>query len=393
MHVTELLHKLIGKSCQTIDKRITRTLFEAVETLIHCKQLSIAALGRSLDRVTYVKHTIKCMDRLFGNPSLQAKRCMFYQAMTQRVVSQYARPVILVDWSGLTRCGQYHFLRASIAVRGRVLTLYEQAFSISQYGQYQTHRQFLLTLKLLLPADCRPVIVTDAGFRNHWFKLVISLGWDFLGRVRHNTYYQDLGSDQWRPIKELYASANYQARRIGTIWLAKSNPHPCDIYLMKQRKKSRINRNLIGKKARCSMSLKHAKRGNEPWLIVTSVDHQSMTAKSVMGIYRKRMQIEEAFRDLKNTRNGFGLRHCRSTGKERLNIALLIAALAMFICWMLGMVAKQKQLHYRFQSNTERNNPVLSCFTIGWQVLERRMYFPLESILHALQEIPLYANY
>lgn len=38
-------------------------------------------------------------------------------------------------------------------------------------------------------------------------------------------------------------------------------------------------------------------------------------------MYRKRMQIEY---DLKNTRNGFGLRHCRSYQADRLNVALLI---------------------------------------------------------------------
>ncbi|WP_369293065.1 transposase, partial [Motilimonas sp. 1_MG-2023] len=35
------------------------------------------------------------------------------------------------------------------------------------------------------------------------------------------------------------------------------------------------------------------------------------TAKQVVKLYAKRMQIEESFRDLKSPAYGFGLRHCR----------------------------------------------------------------------------------
>jgi hypothetical protein len=83
------------------------------------------------------------------------------------------------------------------------------------------------------------------------------------------------------------------------------------------------------------------------------------------------MQIEEAFRDLKNTRNGFGLRHCRSFRVERLNVALLIASLAMLVLWIFGNAAKQKNIHYSYQANTEKRSSVLSVILIGWQVLIR----------------------
>lgn len=74
MHAAQLLHDLLDNTCQSIDKRIRKTLFSAAETLMRCKQLSIATLGRSLDRFAKVKHTIKCIDRLFGNRALHAHR-------------------------------------------------------------------------------------------------------------------------------------------------------------------------------------------------------------------------------------------------------------------------------------------------------------------------------
>jgi hypothetical protein len=67
MRATQLLHDLLDNTCQSIDKRNRKTIFAAAETLTRCKQLSIATLGRSLNRPAKVKHTIKCIDRLFGN--------------------------------------------------------------------------------------------------------------------------------------------------------------------------------------------------------------------------------------------------------------------------------------------------------------------------------------
>ena len=307
--------------------------------------------------------------------------------MYHQLLHKTLRPIIAVDWSGLTKCGEYHFLRAAVAVGGRTLTLYEQTFHISEYGKHKTHKDFMSGLRKVIPSDCKPIIVSDAGFRNNWFRLVTSCRWDFIGRIRHNTQCKPLIGGEWFPIKNLYIHASTNAKFIGEVLLAKTNPLCCYFHLIKQKKKYRIKRNLIGKKIQCSVSLKHAKRGNEPWLIATSLDAELFSAKQVMVIYKKRMQIEEAFRDLKNHRNGFNLRQCRSFSKERLNIALLIAALAMFLLWIIGIAAKQENLHYSFQSNTVRNRNVLSNYIIGWQVLERRIFIYSYQIDNALKEV------
>lgn len=91
-------------------------------------------------------------------------------------------------------------------------------------------------------------------------------------------------------------------------------------HLVKSKPKNRIHKNLRGKKIQCSSSLKHAKQDNEPWLIFTSLSIKQYNAKQVVKMYAQRMQIEETFRDLKNTNNGISLRYCRSYQKGRLNI-------------------------------------------------------------------------
>lgn len=391
MHAEKLLHKIIGKSCK-IDKRVIKTLFEAAATLTRCRKLSIFGIARALPRPAKVKHLIKCIDRLFGNKTLSREKHQIYQAMTRLLLCGSSRPIIVVDWSGLTRCGAYHFLRAAVTVNGRTLTLYEQSYHKSKYANYKTHKNFLMVLKTLLPKDCRPIIVTDAGFRNNWFRLVQSFGWDFIGRVRHITKCKSISGENWEPIKNLYTKATLKAKFIGEFLLAMSGSLRCYFYLMRQKKQYREKRNLAGKKIQCSSSLKHAKGANEPWLIASSISQETISAKRIMVIYKKRMQIEESFRDLKNTKNGFSLRQCRSFSQERLDIALLIGTLAMFVLWLIGMAAKQKNMQYGFQSNTIRNRNVLSVVSIGWQVIERRLSFTWLEINQALQEIVLCAS-
>ena len=50
---------------------------------------------------------------------------------------------------------------------------------------------FWKTLHSMLPKVCCPYIVTDAGFKIRGLDLVLSLGWDYIGRVRGTVHYDD----------------------------------------------------------------------------------------------------------------------------------------------------------------------------------------------------------
>jgi hypothetical protein len=371
MRVKELLHKIFKQASLLIDKRLHHTLLLACETLLTFRQLSLVGIGRGLQTQAKTKHAIKRMDRLLGNKNLQISTVNYYQAIAQWILKDTIRPIIIIDWSGLTSCGKFHFLRAAIPVGGRALPILDMAFPLSEYGSQKAHKKFIMQLKRVLPKTCIPIVVTDAGFRCPWFKLITSLGWDFVGRVRHCTQYALQEKGMWCSAKDLYCHATLKAQYLFKGLLAKGNPHWCEFYVVKQRKKNRIRKNLAGKKIQCSVSKKHEKRGNEPWLIVSSLPSEKCSANEIMNIYKKRMQIEESFRDLKNTKNGFGLRHSRSFILDRFNVILLLGVIATWALWILGVVAKHKQEHWSFQTNSVRDRNILSNFTIGWQMVAR----------------------
>ena len=372
MRLQGLLHKLFASSANFIDKRIHKTLLQSVETLPSSAHLSLTSIGRSLSSKTTVKHNIKRVDRLFGNKMLHSKTTHYYRAMAKHILNGNRRPKIIIDWSGLTACGEYHMLAANISVGGRALPILVQAYRECEYSKHKTHKTFLATLASILPEACRPIIVTDAGFRNPWFRLLNEMGWDFVGRVRHVTQYETENKGIWAPIKSLYPVASSVPVYLFQTLLAKANPITCYFYLYKDKRKNRTKKNLRGKIVRCSSSKKHAKGAREPWLLVTSISLDELNAKQIISVYKQRMQIEEYFRDLKNTKNGFGLRHCRSFDQNRLNIALLIGNIATLLLWIIGLVSKQKKIHFAYQANTRKDRNVLSVFSIGWQTLKQR---------------------
>ncbi|EBC9120503.1 IS4 family transposase, partial [Salmonella enterica subsp. enterica serovar Newport] len=54
-------------------------------------------------------------------------------------------------------------LRASVALHGRSVTLYEKAFPLSEQCSKKAHDQFLADLASILPSNTTPLIVSDAG--------------------------------------------------------------------------------------------------------------------------------------------------------------------------------------------------------------------------------------
>jgi len=219
-------------------------------------------------------------------------------------------------------------------------------------------------LKAILSVNCKPIIVTDAGFKVPWFKLIESLNWDYVGRVRGATYCKKAQRTRWYPVKNLYTRASQTAKGLGCYEIAKSNPFDSEIVVYKGKKKGRKNLVATGEKPRSSKQSKaNAARNKEPWLLATSLSNKSFNfAKKVVKIYACRMQIEESFRDVKTGLN-FNASNTRII--KRLEVLLLIALLAQFVLFLLGMAVKLLDKHRRYQANSIKHRNVLSYQYLG----------------------------
>ncbi|HZA29559.1 MAG TPA: IS4 family transposase, partial [Gammaproteobacteria bacterium] len=308
-----------------------------------------------------------------------------YSALTQQLIGKKPRPVIIVDRSDLDECKRHFLLRASVPVAGRSLTLYEEVHTVQSKEKPKTHQRFLQQLQTMLPPECRPIIVTDAGFRTPWFKQVKALGWDWVGRIRNRHELQLPGEDEWIPCKRLYGKATSTPQALGRAQLTRSNPIDGQLVLYKAKPKGRVHLNHFGQCVRSSHSRKHEQANREPWLLGTSLPEGFKLAEKAVKLYTFRMQIEEAFRDLKSTRFGLSLELHRSYPLERLQVLLLVATLALLVAWLMGKATELTGQHRHYQANTARDRVVLSTIFLGLKVIDDpRLTLRLTDLLAAI---------
>lgn len=365
MHALKLLHNLLSSQCGLHSLRLT-ALLSGVENLLRGHRLSIAGLGRSARPGTRTKHQIKRMDRLAGNRHLHRERLSMYRAMARSLVGHLPRPVLLVDWSDARYDRSLQLLRASVVCEGRSVTIYEEIHPLSQFDNRRVRQRFLARLQSCLPADSRPIVVTDAGFRVSWYQQVEALGWDWVSRVRGRSLCRRADRDHWERVGELYPHATTKPRSLGKAILTRDNAHRCRLHIVRQRRKGRVKTTMYRTPAAGTHSLACAARQREPWLLATSLD--CMTARQICALYRQRMQIEGTFRDLKNAQWGFRMRAHRTRCAERLNVLVLLATLATYVAWLAGVAATALGLQRQYQANTEKRR-VLSTVYLGLQVL------------------------
>ncbi len=369
MQAQQVLHKLIMNTCPDMHKTRRDALEAIVQSALIGRRLTVTDLGRSIQSSTSHKHNIKRADRLLSNPHLDREGMEICRILCHQLIGSRTRPTILIDWSDMDEYKQHFVLRAAIVLEGRSLTLYEEVHTIETKEKRRTHEQFLGRLAAIIPEGCRPILVTDAGFRTTWFKLVKALGWDWVGRVRNRHYMRWPSGGRWFDAKQCYQWATIHPKHLGEGVLTVRNKIDCQFVIYKGKLTGRKHYNRFGEPAENNYSRKKAAAQREPWLLATSLPVTSGLAKKVVNLYRQRMQIEEGFRDVKSHRFGLGLNYHRTHSAARLQILLLIANLALIVIWLLGCATVLKQQHYQFQANSVRHKRVLSIIFIGLQMI------------------------
>lgn len=344
MHTRSVLHRFLSRSLPEVHALRREALIVAVDAVAHGARVSITAMGRGLGGSVRIKHRIKRMDRLVGNAHLSAERLDCYRALAQRLLAGNRRPVLLIDWSEFSADRGQQLLRAAVPVGGRALTVYEELHPLERLANRTVQHRFLARLNTLLPSGVRPIVIADAGFRVPFFRYVERLGWHWVGRIRNRDFIRWEGAPQeWVGAKSLYRLATPKAQDLGRALWVRNAPLAGRLVLIRCPHRGRKDRSLAGVRRRSRYSRKHAERQREPWLLVASASLEAATPKQLVRLYRTRMQIEEAFRDTKSLAYGLGIATEPRTSFTRAANLLLIAALAAFLLWLIGCLARARQ--------------------------------------------------
>ena len=345
--------------------------------------LTQLALGSASD--TSLRHRVKAVDRLLGNRSFAAEHLDIYRSLAARWLTGASPLLIVVDWSSLSADMGWHWLRASVVVEGRSITLYEEVHPRRHLGAHVVHRHFLERLACVLPEQrCAPVILTDAGFRGTWFALIKAQGWHWIGRIRNREYVCRVIAGQhavahkkslrWFPAKTLYLDATATSEDLGLFDTTRNRSNRSRLVRVKRLPAGRKHRYASGKERCDSPSKRCAAAAREPWLLACSPELAQLSAEAIVSLYAQRMKIEQSFRDTKNERLGQGLTRSLSHGQRRLEALLLIGHIASIAKRLIGEVAKSMQLQLELSSRKQAKHhqrAEISVLTLATRVLAR----------------------
>jgi hypothetical protein len=379
MRVVDMVRELVG-SCSSVVHAVRVTAVTAlVEGIVRGGRLSPATIGRLLPGEAMPKHGIKRVDRLLGNPKMVGDRLFFFLAITHRLLRGCTRPVILVDW---TQVGEHVALVAAVPIGGRALPIYVEVHPLKKLGNAAVEKRFLCALKAIIPSECRSVIVSDAGFKGPFFQAVLDQGWDFLGRVRGTT--KAISSVGETIAKEqFYARASTTPTELGSFGLFVKQKIPCRLVLVRKRRRPGRKR----PPPACKEEREMRQAALDPWLLATSMSEGE--ASCIVGIYARRMQIEETFRDAKNHRFGWSLGDVSLSTPQRTAVLLTLAALSFLVVTLIGMAAERRGAHRGYQANTEKRR-VLSFLVLAAAILRRESLdlYSVDDLLSSLAGIP-----
>jgi hypothetical protein len=326
------------------DIRRARCLGRLVYGLMRGGRLGVAEIGRHLPSKTTDKHNIKAVDRFLSNEKVDLS-ALWVQLLA---LASHAsgRLHVLLDWSDLHH-GDFELLQAAVSYGGRALPV---AWTVSRKGHYGRSRNvfennFCRILKALTPSGVELVIVADRGFaRASFMRALQKAGIKFVIRVRRDVH---LIHGRGRGPLAQRTLARGQTRDFVDA--------------------------LYGENARfegrCVMTFGTSAKA--PWYLLTNLHEVSgWTASKVIGIYAKRMRIEEGFRDHKSYRFGFQLRSVKLSRIDRYERLLAVAAVALLLLILLGGYIEDRGLDHNFRANTEMRR-THSLFTLGLAFLPR----------------------
>lgn len=375
MHSRKNLSKYLHYVCPFMHETRRESLESVLDSCLRNEQLSVTSLGRGINSEAYEKHNIKRADRLLSNGHLQRELPQVYKSLSSVVLQGLEGVVILVDWSNLDSRDEHFLLRASVALKGRPITIYEEVHSGRTKEKRATHERFLKNLRQVIPRELKVVIVTDAGFRITWFKEVEKHNWDWVGRIRGRMKVDLADDSRWIEGRSLFPQATNHAKAFNDAVIGKKNNLKSRLVLFKANPKGRTLLTKRGKKRKGIRSKRSAAAQREPWLLATSLPATEFDAENIVNIYRLRMQIEESFRDMKSPLYGIGLKNSRTYKKARLAVLVAVATLANTFAWVLGKAVQNKNEHFHFQANSIKKTPVLSFVFIGLKAFKKRKCF------------------
>lgn len=297
--------------------------------IVHSDRLGIAAVGTAMARAfgTKPKHGIKQVDRCLSNEKLDMQT--LFQGFVPFVVGQRYSIFVAMDWTEFDKDDHTTLSISHVTPKGRAMPLVWKTVRKSKLkGRQRRHeKEALRMFKEAVPPNVDVVVLADRGFGDIELYRYIheTLGFDFVIRYRASIFVR---CDDWLYPSGALVPRNGRIRVLRKTDLTAKEAGPFTVVLYQ------------------AAGMKDA------WCLATSLHDAS--GREIVDFYWHRFQCEEAFRDLKDRRYGYGLRLTRIRDCTRRDRFLLLFALAYLVQTLLGHVSELLGLDKELRANTAK---------------------------------------
>ena len=345
----------VVNACSLLRLSQSKALAQIVFGSMKCRRVSQADIGRAMETGTTPKHNIKRVSRFVGNKRVNiAKGCGGLVRIAAKASGGCV--VVAVDWVDI---GKFKVLKAAVPIRGRAVPILFAAYPKWKLkkSQNQFEEAFFELLSKLLPARTWTIIVADRGFaRAELVGFLRELKMNHVIRVSSGATFK---SERFAGRLSGHGVKEGGHRVLG--WGRYTARHP-------------VERRV----------LLTWERGNEEALVLgTDLD---WNWRKVVEVFKRRMSIEELFRDEKNIRYGWGLRQMKIGTAARLERMLLVLAFAYLLLLMMGLVCRESMSEAHWASASTKTKDQGCGFTIGRYMLTR-VKWRLATVLDALERM------
>ena len=286
---------------------------------------------------TKQKRLLRFLARRF--PINAVMRCWLGFVVSRICRCGTGRTLILIDETQVF--GDFKAIVAAVPFRQRAIPIYWHIYTDAEIQQmkYKSHnaiiQRFCITvyrqLQATLPPACEPVLLFDRGFARGRYVIAFLKAQQipFVMRVLSNVRITVWG--RVKTLKQLQTTGFYRQ-----ILYHATEQIPINLYVVRD--------------ARCA----------EPMYLISNL----ITGQQIHHYYKRRMQIEHGFRDIK-TGFGFGKLKLKIPTKARINLLWLLACL----CYGFLFLTYQKSAH-RWAKAFNTNQKTYSLITVIKRVIE-----------------------
>jgi hypothetical protein len=306
--------------------------------LVSSMQVGLASIARGMHSVTTVASRITRVWRFLRNSGVRVE--LATAAMVHALCgSRDSRPIVLFDWTAM---GEYQLLVASVAVKRRAVPIAWLAIGAWQFTHRRRSRnhaeETLMGRVHEAMAGRRWTLVADRGFaRTALFRTLLQWKVRFVIRACGSV---------WVQYEEFSGRLDNVPRAPGCL--------------------DRWNKIAYRRKAPVVVDLVvcHTEPAPEPWYLITNVPNKA----EVMRLYRRRMWVDESFRDHKTT---LGMKHLWLAEADRIERMMLLVAIVLLVAMLVAEQYRQRHGNRNPRLTTWHRKVTLSIVRLGLELIRQ----------------------